>query len=184
MLDYTKFTTEDLSSIDNKNSEIIPWKINEILEDKYSVFWKNLTYEEKDMIDFWTPEFREKMVNAKLKYNESTIECEIDWEKIVFDKIQPIQDYLSWEESMERIEELDWRKGVNETLMKKLVIIFKWNSEVLWLLPDTFYWTSTNHFFTDASAYCGNISEGYINYSPTNSATLSLCIHDLNKLVK
>ena len=147
-------------------------------EDKYSIFWTP-DKKQKEMIDWFDEEFRQKMIDIKLKYKKNTTELEIDWERIILDKEQPIQEEMIWEDSMKAIDDLDWRKWVNEDLMAKLLIIFKWNAEVIWLNSTNNYWSSTA--YTDNSApyaWAGYFSYGYVFHNLKTNNLSTICIHN------
>jgi hypothetical protein len=131
------------------------------------------------------------MKEIGLKYNneipgEETIEINIDWEKVVFDKVQPIQGIVIpkkwdnyWQASMDAIKELWWRKWIKRELFDKIVKIFWWKAELFWLDIYKFYWSATNDDDNTDSAWCGYFDHGYMYlstkdypYGPT------ICIHD------
>lgn len=183
MLDYTKLTIEYLGPISNNNSEKIWWEIKRIAEkseytlDTHSVFWENITDKEKNMINSWSSDFKQKMIDHKLKYNEGTIELEIDWEKIVFDKKQPIKEIMDWADYMYTIKTLEWRKEIDYKLMEKLVIIFKWRWEVLGLTNDI-YWSSPTNI-TKKGYWCyGNFNLGYMFTTYMTNLKSVACIYN------
>ena len=88
------------------------------------------------------------MINHKLKYTENTIEIEINWEKIILDKVQPITKLLNWRDSMDAIEELDWRKSIDYEILEKLDELFSFNPKIIWLERkiNDFYWSNISYY--------------------------------------
>ena len=176
MLDYTKFTTEDLSSIDNKNSEIIPWKINEILEDKYLVFWKNLTIKQEDMIDSWSQEFIEK-IKWVLKFNKFTTSIIVDWKKYIFPNIQPIfntypkeyeywyplykdwkliinsnwKENNWWDKQLKKVKEI-WKEWLHYKELLSIFELIEWKIEILGL-KNNIYWSKDTFWHEKNTAW-------------------------------
>ena len=154
-------------------------KIKEALEreNKYKVFW-NPDENQKFMIDWFDEDFREKMIDYKLKYTKYTIELEINWEKIVLDKEQPIQEKLGWQDSINAIDSLDWRRWVDRDLLKELVTIFEWKAEVIWLSSATYYWYSPNNASDTNFAWTGSFNGGYVSYTIKTDFKSTICIHN------
>jgi len=144
MLKYNKLTTEYLSPIDEDNSGWIPWQVDKVLDSEYKSFWKNITDDEKKLIDSMNNELREKM-KWILTFSDESISLVIDWNNLVFNKEQIISWRISW---------YDWtiKLGVNNKRLlsynenEKIKKLFKWNLELLDKILFNSYldsWTST-----------------------------------------
>lgn len=157
--------------------------LDEILENKnkYVNFWSP-DENQKNMIDSWDKEFRNKM-EWILTFEENTTTILINWEKLVFDKDQPIKEKMNWNNSIENVEKMD-RGLLSNIEIKNLLFIFKSRSErdklndILDIYAKV-YWTNTP--ISDNNIYIWSVYFGFgdilNNYSREMEAYV-LCKHN------
>ena len=170
-------STKKLAGIISDSRNYADWILE--TESKFSIFWTP-DEKQKEMIKSWDEDFRQKMIDAKLKYNEETTELKINWKILTFDKDQPITESMSWDDSMKAIEE-EWREWINKNDLESLVELLEWKEEVL-NLTNIYYWSSaTNATYTNYAWY-GNFNNGHVNnYTKTDTNKYTICIHKYSK---
>ena len=148
-------------------------KSQEILEEKYSIFWTP-DLEQQKMIDSWDEDFRIKMIDAKLIYREDITGLGINWKMFYFDKNQPITEFKSWNDNVDEIKKIK-RKWLDMEELKSLVKLLKWKQEVLNLTHHKF-WTFNNAGINyDTLAWVADFDYGDIYRNSMSITFGSIC---------
>ena len=134
-------------------------KSQEILEEKYSIFWTP-DQNQKEMIKSWDEEFRNKMINAKLKFKENTTELEINWKILIFDKKPLNLDMIRWEDAKKNAS-INNRKLLTISDFISIFELFKYDyNKAINILK-----LSPYDMWSDSNYECNDIEAWFVNFN-------------------